>query len=130
MTTAIIIVDHGSKRAESNDMLLQFVEQYRATTKYEIVEPAHMELAAPTIKEAFDSCVEHGAQRIVIMPYFLAPGRHWHIDIPKLAANAAADHVGFDFLITQPIGLHPLMHQIVESRIEQCITHATTNDHQ
>ena len=48
-STAIIIVDHGSKRSESNDMLEQFVDQYRAFSKHTIVEPAHMELAEPTI---------------------------------------------------------------------------------
>lgn len=35
------------------------------------------ELADPTISDAFDRCVEQGATRIIISPYFLFPGRHW-----------------------------------------------------
>ena len=102
-------------------MLLEFVEQYRDATQYEIVEPAHMELAEPTIQQAFDRCVAKGATRIVVMPYFLAPGRHWKIDIPNLTAQAAVAHEGIDFLVTEPIGLHPLMKQVVESRIDEGI---------
>jgi sirohydrochlorin ferrochelatase len=121
--TAIIIVDHGSRRGESNAMLEQFVDRFRATSKYEIVEPAHMELAEPSIDQAFDRCVERGAQRVVVMPYFLLPGRHWSKDIPHLTAQAAAKHPGVAFMVTAPFGLHPLMMQIVEARVEHCLKH-------
>lgn len=35
------------------------------------------ELAEPSIKDAFDSCVQRGATRIIISPFFLLPGKHW-----------------------------------------------------
>ncbi|MEX2214716.1 MAG: CbiX/SirB N-terminal domain-containing protein [Phycisphaeraceae bacterium] len=124
-TTAIIVVDHGSKRSESNAMLEEFVQRFREFTSYRIVEPAHMELAQPTISQAFDRCVAQGATRVVVMPYFLLPGRHWSADIPSLTAAAAAKHVGVEFLVTAPIGLHPLMRDIVQSRIDHCLKHAT-----
>ncbi|WJX78215.1 sirohydrochlorin ferrochelatase [Trifolium repens] len=38
----VIIVDHGSRRKESNLMLNEFVEMFRQKTGYQIVEPAHM----------------------------------------------------------------------------------------
>lgn len=36
------------------------------------------ELADPSIANAFDRCVEQGATRVIISPYFLFPGRHWN----------------------------------------------------
>jgi sirohydrochlorin ferrochelatase len=126
-TTGLIIVDHGSKRRESNAMLELFVERFRAAAepgKYVTVEPAHMELAEPTIAQAFGRCVAAGAKRVVVMPYFLLPGRHWSKDIPHLAAEAAAKHAGIEFLITAPFGLHPLMMELVEARVEHCVKHA------
>jgi hypothetical protein len=43
------------------------------------------ELAEPTIKEAFGKCVEQGASRIIVSPYFLSPGRHWkQVCLPSL----------------------------------------------
>ncbi|KAH9319019.1 hypothetical protein KI387_020788, partial [Taxus chinensis] len=106
---AVIIVDHGSRRHESNSMLLAFVDMYKEKTGHPIVEPAHMEIAKPTIKEAFDLCVNQGAERVIISPYFLSPGRHWKQDIPALAAEAAKEHPGIPFIVTAPLGLHELM---------------------
>src|SRR5690606_11194870 len=76
--TGLVIVDHGSRRDESNQMLEDFVAMFRKLGDYRIVEPAHMELAEPSIATAFDRCVQRGAKRVVVAPYFLAPGRHWN----------------------------------------------------
>jgi sirohydrochlorin ferrochelatase len=113
----VILVDHGSRRDESNQMLLKVVEQFAATTGLPIVEPAHMELAEPSIATAFDRCVAQGAKTVVIFPYFLLPGRHWHDDIPRLSAAAAEKHPGVRFLVTAPLALHPLMSEIIRQRM-------------
>jgi sirohydrochlorin ferrochelatase len=120
--TGVIIVDHGSRRAESNAMLEAFVASFRDATRYRIVEPAHMELAEPSIATAFDRCVERGAHVVVVCPYFLLPGKHWHHDIPNLTREAAAKHPGVRFMVTAPIGLHPMMQRVIESRIDHCLS--------
>ena len=56
-----------------------------------IIEPAHMEMAEPSIKTAFINCVEKGATRIVCHPYFLSRGRHVREDMPELVARAAEE---------------------------------------
>jgi len=70
----VVIVDHGSRRAQSNEMLHLFVDLCKQKMGHTIVEPAHMELADPSISYAFDRCVEQGAQRVIICPYFFFPG--------------------------------------------------------
>jgi sirohydrochlorin ferrochelatase len=120
-STGIIIVDHGSRREESNEMLLHVVETYRHQTSWQNVEPAHMELAEPTIATAFDRCVAKGARRVVVMPYFLLPGKHWHEDIPALTAAAAAKHPGVTYLVTAPLGLSAKIHEIIDCRIDECL---------
>ena len=35
------------------------------------------ELAEPSIRDAFQSCVEQGAHHIIVCPFILFPGRHW-----------------------------------------------------
>ena len=119
----VIIVDHGSRRSQSNEMLLQVVHLFQTSSRYKIVEPAHMELAEPSIATAFDRCVSQGARLVIINPYFLLPGRHWSQDIPALAADVAQRHSGIRFLVTAPLGLHPLMAQIMQSRIDHCLAH-------
>jgi sirohydrochlorin ferrochelatase len=120
----IILVDHGSRREESNSLLLKVVEHFAAATGMPIVEPAHMELAEPSITTAFGRCVARGASTVVIFPYFLLPGRHWHDDIPRLAADAARQHRGVSYLVTAPFGLHPLMAEVMRDRIEHCLQRA------
>ncbi len=123
-TTGIVIVDHGSRRAASNEMLESFVEVFRQNGSYSIVEPAHMELAEPSIATAFGRCVAQGAERVVVMPYFLLPGRHWQDDIPHLAAAAAERHPGVPYLVGAPFGHHPLIHEVVSSRLAHCLLQA------
>lgn len=121
--TAVIIVDHGSRRDESNHMLERFVEDFAEHCHYPIVEPAHMELAEPCIATAFDRCAQRGATHIIVCPYFLLPGKHWDQDIPNLTRQAAENYPHIQYVVAAPIGLHPMMHQVIHSRIDHCLAH-------
>jgi sirohydrochlorin ferrochelatase len=120
----VIVVDHGSQRAESNALLVDVVNHFAQATGLPIVEPAHMELAEPSIATAFGRCASRGATTVVVFPYFLLPGRHWHDDIPRLAADAARQHPGVRYLVTAPFGLHPLMAEVMRDRIQHCLQHS------
>ncbi len=122
---AVILVDHGSRREESNQLLLDVVAAFRQHSDWAIVEPAHMELAEPSIPTAFARCAEQGAELVIVFPYFLAPGRHWNEDIPHLASVAAQNHPGLRYLVTAPLGLHPSMLQIIDERIATCLQRAS-----
>jgi sirohydrochlorin ferrochelatase len=123
----LVLVDHGSKRDESNRMLLEVVERFAEWSELPIVEPAHMELAEPSIGTAFNRCVERGAKLVVVFPYFLLPGRHWQSDIPQLVADAAKKHAGIRYMVTAPLALHPLMLSIIGDRISHCLAHVQEN---
>jgi sirohydrochlorin ferrochelatase len=122
--SGFIIVDHGSQRADSNHMLLDVVSAFRDWSGHAIVEPAHMELAEPSIALAYSRCVAQGAEVIVVHPYFLLPGRHWDRDIPQLVRRAAARYPGTRYLVTAPLGMHPYMLRVIHDRITQCLAHA------
>ncbi|MCA9230222.1 MAG: hypothetical protein KDA57_06200 [Planctomycetales bacterium] len=122
---AVVLVDHGSRRDESNHLLLEVVEAYQKHADWRIVEPAHMELAEPSILTAFRRCIELGAELVIVFPYFLGPGRHWNSDIPRLAAQAAEECGGVRYLVTSPLGLHRLMMQVIDERIAEAIDQPT-----
>lgn len=125
VVTGVIVVDHGSRREASNQMLLAATQAFASKSEYSIVEPAHMELAQPDIAAAFDRCVQRGAVRVIVFPYFLSPGRHWSQDIPSLVTAAAAKHPGVSWLVTAPFGLHPGMLAVMNDRIAHCLMHST-----
>ena len=101
---AVLIVDHGSRKAEANSRLHTVVRSYKEYSALSIVEAAHMELAEPSISEAFRRCVEQGARHIICHPYFLSPGRHVQEDIPALMKEAASLFPGVTYTITSPLG--------------------------
>ena len=119
MKRAIIIVDHGSKRDAANDMLDDVAEMLRTRTTDRIY-PAHMELAEPTIAQAFNAAVTDGADFVFIFPYFLSPGRHSREDIPRMCAEAAAKHPNVKYHCSGPIGLDTIMADLIVRRVEQC----------
>ncbi len=119
----VMVVDHGSRRAASNAALLEVVKLFEETTPYRLVEPAHMELAEPSIEQAYTSLVGRGAKFVAVHPYFLSPGRHWAEDIPALAAEAAKSHPGVGHIVTSPLGIHALMAQVMHHRIAHCLDH-------
>ena len=123
MRTGIIIVDHGSRRDESNALLERVARAFaeRFAERYDVVEPAHMELAEPSIATAYARCVERGATRVVVCPYFLGPGKHWTSDIPSLTAAAAAKFPGTEYHVTQTLGLDDLILELLGKRVAHCV---------
>jgi sirohydrochlorin ferrochelatase len=121
MTQAVIIVDHGSRRAESNRMLEEVARLFgeRFANEYAIVEPAHMELCEPSIASAYRRCVERGATRIVCLPFFLSYGKHWTRDIPSLLSQAAAGFPGTEYQLVEPLGIDELMLDLLVKRARQ-----------
>ncbi|MGC4032896.1 MAG: CbiX/SirB N-terminal domain-containing protein [Tepidisphaeraceae bacterium] len=89
MSTAIVIVDHGSRRIESNRMLEEVANLFgkRFGNEFSIVEPAHMELCEPSIATAYAKCVKRGATRVVVLPFFLSFGKHWTRTSPASSAR-------------------------------------------
>lgn len=105
---ALILVDHGSVVKEANEMLQEIASMVKNNTncEFDLVHHAHMELAEPTLSQAFDTCVSEGAREIIVHPYFLAPGRHSTIDIPRMTEDSAKRHPGVSFRVTEPLGIH------------------------
>lgn len=115
---ALIIVDHGSTVEEANDTLAKIVGLIESSGKnpFDIVKYCHMELAEPTVAQAFDACVEEGATHIVVHPYFLVPGKHSTQDIPRMVKEAASRHAGVSYHVTEPLGVHENIIEVVLER--------------
>ena len=117
MRRAILLVDHGSRRPEANETLGRVADLLRQISEVEIVRHAHMELANPSIAEGVEACVRAGADEIIVHPYFLVPGRHSTGDIPSLVEEAARRFPGIRVIITDPLGIHPKIGEVILERI-------------
>ena len=115
---ALVLVDHGSRQEAANAALERVARELAdlATDRYVAVFAAHMEIAAPSLADAFDLAVASGADFVVVALYFLAPGRHSEHDVPRLAAEAAARHPGLGFAVTSALGPHRALADLVLER--------------
>jgi sirohydrochlorin ferrochelatase len=116
---AVLLVDHGSRREEANAQLDALAERVRARLPDRFVQVAHMELAEPSIAQGIDACVAAGAEEVVVHPYFLGPGRHTRRDIPRLVAEAVARHPGLRVALSEPLGLHDKLVDVVVARVDE-----------
>ena len=118
---AILLVDHGSRRPEANAQLEELAARVRALRPDWAVHTAHLEIAAPGVAEALDSCAAAGVQEVFLHPFFLAPGRHTREDIPRLAREASARNPGLTVRVTDPLGVDDSVVAVVLERIDTCL---------
>ncbi len=117
MKRAILLIDHGSRRAEANAQLDVVAEQVRKRAPDSIVEVAHLEITKPGIAEGIDACVEKGATQIVAHPYFLGPGRHTTEDIPAQVERAGERHPNVQIRISEALGGHAALIDAILDRV-------------
>jgi sirohydrochlorin ferrochelatase len=114
---AILLIDHGSRRNEANEMLGDMANLVQAMAGDDIiVRFAHMELAEPTIAQGVAACVEAGATEITVFPYMLSPGRHVTSDIPRMVCEAAEPYAHVAFSVTPAFGIHEKLAEVILER--------------
>jgi sirohydrochlorin ferrochelatase len=116
MKKALLVVDHGSVRGESNVLLEQITAIIQNLRPQVIVHHAHMDLAEPSIEQGIARCVKDGATEIVVQPYMLARGRHATQDLPNMVKAAVDPYPHVSAHVTEPLGLHDKIIEVVLER--------------
>jgi sirohydrochlorin ferrochelatase len=116
MTTALLLIAHGSRNAEANDDLFHLMAALRQRGPYPIVEASFLELAEPDILSGGQKCVAKGAGRVILLPYFLSPGVHVRQDLREFRTKLAHAFPGADFLLAEPLGRHEVLVDLVALR--------------
>ncbi len=117
MRTAVIVLGHGSRQEDAAGPLAALATDLRSRARYSAVEHAFLQYAPPSLTDAVVRCVEQGAARIVIVPFFVLPGNHVVRDIPEQVRALAARFPSVVFSVTGHVGGHPKMATIVEELV-------------
>ncbi|MGH9675800.1 MAG: sirohydrochlorin chelatase [Candidatus Acidiferrum sp.] len=120
-STALLLIAHGSRHEEANADSRHVADGLRARGCI-IVEPAYLELAEPGIEEAAARCIELGANKVVLSPYFLSAGIHFRRDLTEMRDRLAARFPAVEFLLAEPLGKHPALLDVVEQRAREADT--------
>lgn len=107
-STQVVLIAHGSRAAAANDAHAAVAASV-ASAVGAPVRAAFLELAEPSIGDAIDAAVAEGAERVVVVPHFLYPGRHVGTDIPAIVDEAVARHPEVEVVLAAPTGDDPAM---------------------
>jgi sirohydrochlorin ferrochelatase len=119
--TALLLIAHGSRQEEANADLLYVAAGLRARG-WPIVEASFLELAGPDIAEGGANCIKQGAERVILVPYFLSAGVHVRRDLSEARAKLAERFPSIDFCLAEPLGQHPLLVELVAERVREVTT--------
>lgn len=122
MKTAILMMAHGSRVAEANAAANEVAALVKEMSDFEIVEVAFREMHNPNIQAGIDRCVAQGAQRVLLMPYFLFVGAHVREDLPEEMARAKERYPQVEFAMGPHLGVHRKLAELVVERIAEGLT--------
>jgi sirohydrochlorin ferrochelatase len=118
MKTALLLIAHGSRQEEANADLYHVRSSLRGRG-WDVVEACFLELAEPDIEEGGRRCVDQGAERVVLVPYFLSAGVHVRRDLAEARARLAERSPAVEFRLAEPLGRHPLLVDVVAERARE-----------
>lgn len=106
---SLLLVAHGSRRAESNDEVRQLALQLEASAngQYDQIACAFLELAEPSIPDGLRAAIRAGATEVTVLPYFLSAGRHVATDIPGEVNIIRAESPEVEIILAPYLGASP-----------------------
>ncbi|BBY08676.1 hypothetical protein MNVI_39940 [Mycobacterium noviomagense] len=109
----VLVAAIGSSHAAANARTAQVAAKLAAGTGWAAVTTAFVTGPQPSVPEAANQLRRRGARRLVIAPFFLAPGR---LTDRVLAYARAAD-----IPMAEPLGAHRLVVETVLDRYDQAV---------
>jgi sirohydrochlorin ferrochelatase len=119
MRPALLLIAHGSRQEEANADLYHVQAALRGRGTFAVVEAAFLELAEPDIDAGAARCVAQGAERVVLLPYFLSAGVHVRRDLVEARQRLASRYPQVRFRLAEPLGQHPLLLEVVAERARE-----------
>jgi sirohydrochlorin ferrochelatase len=116
---SLLIVAHGSRKKVSNIEIHQLANNIAMRTNtFKVVEACFLEIAEPSIPQGIELCAKKGVNEIVIMPYFLAAGRHVMEDIPSIVNNEKEKYPNINIKSLPYLGSSPVIVDILKTLAE------------
>lgn len=117
--TAVIILFHGSRAEGAAKLARRIASEVDALGRFGFVTTAFLQHQTPGLVEAVRDCVQQGAGKVVVVPFFLQLGVHVAADIPLQLDQAKKRYSDLQIFATDAVGTHPQMAEIVADLVRQ-----------
>jgi sirohydrochlorin cobaltochelatase len=116
---AVILIGHGSLRADSGAAMIRLAARVREAEVAPIAAAAFLNYSRPALGEALERVAAGGATEVIVQPYFLVPGHYVRNDLARLVAAAQAANSTLPLQVAEPLGDHPALAELVIKRAQQ-----------
>jgi sirohydrochlorin ferrochelatase len=116
---ALIMIDHGSKKPEAHDDLVEWGKGVAALLPEVVVRVAHMEICAPSLLDVVSELDTLGIKEIAVVPLFLGRGKHLQQDIPGLVEECRLQFTHINIRQKNALFGHSLLNEIVALRFAE-----------
>ena len=103
-SSAIVLIAHGARDPDWRQPFEAIKARIEQRLPGARVALAFLEFMAPPLDAAVDALVDEGAQRIVVIPVFMAQGGHVKRDVPLILDALRARHPGVTILLAPAVG--------------------------
>jgi sirohydrochlorin cobaltochelatase len=115
MKTALILFAHGARDPEWANPMRRVQAAVRDRTNGVPVELAFLEFMSPTLPECVTQLIAQGADKLVILPMFIARGGHLKKELPEMMEVLRCTYPNVEFSLGGAIGEHETVVQAMAS---------------
>ncbi|MFA5182782.1 MAG: CbiX/SirB N-terminal domain-containing protein [Syntrophales bacterium] len=119
---AVILMGHGSRvpgAGEGMEKVAQWLKKKRPGT---MIETCYMSELGPHFPEILEKCLRAGADKVIVMPYFLHLGIHLREDIPAMMEMEAKKYPGLTLILGRHLGFDESLADLVGKRLDESRT--------
>lgn len=117
----IVLLAHGSRGEKLEGARVREVVDLlrRRMANGDTVSPAFLQFNRPDLKESIATLVSAGARDIVVLPYFLFEGAHYHQHIPAELDSIRTKYPGVNITMARSLGVDHRLIDILENRLKE-----------
>lgn len=121
MATGVVVFAHGSSVESANEAVRVVARIISEDPGFPLVATSFLDGGKPDLMGAVDELVSKGADRILVVPYFLTVGLHLKRDLPDLIEKIQAERKDLPIQVTPPLDGHPMLGSILRDRAKEGI---------
>lgn len=121
--TAVLLIGRGASDPDANANLCKVARLLWEETQYGMVECAYSDVTWPSVPEGLTHCLQVGARRVIMLPYFLFRG----VLMDRLKALRSTwhlQHSEVEFLLAgaDGLGIGPVMPNLIAARAAEAFS--------
>ena len=117
MSTALLLIAHGSRNAAANDEVVTLTAQLAQApvlqARFACIRCAFLELCAPDIPTLSTQLYQQQCSRQLWFPYFLVAGKHVVRDLKRYQQQLHHEHPQLHITLTSHLGASTLLLQCI-----------------